>query len=65
MSELHTVYHPRLPGVVRTGLSDAQRESHKASGWRMSPLPETGHGEEPANPRPSGRKNVIETNAAD
>lgn len=59
----HTVYHPRLPGVVRSGLSDEQRESHKASGWRMTPLPEK-VGEEPAAPRPSGRRS-IETDSTD
>lgn len=57
-----TVYHPRLPGVVRTGLSDAQRESHKASGWRMSPLP-TREGAEPADPEQSGSPAVIDTTA--
>lgn len=57
----HTVYHPRLPGVVRSGLSDEQRESHKASGWRMTPLMPEKAGGEPAAPKPSGRKNVIDT----
>ena len=36
MSE-HTVYHPTFPGVARTGLTDEQREAHKAAGWRMTP----------------------------
>lgn len=65
MPELHTVYHPRLPGVIRSGLTDEQRESHKASGWRMTPpLPEKAGGE-PERPRSSAKKNVIETPSED
>lgn len=56
-----TVYHPTFPSVVRTGLTDEQREAHKAAGWRMTPIPADKAGEEPNKPKPSGRKNVIET----
>lgn len=61
----HTVYHPRLPGVVRTGLSDELRERHKAAGWRMTPLMPKKTGDEPEKPRPSGRKNVLDTPSSD
>ena len=60
MSE-HTVYHPTFPTVTRTGLSDAQREAHKAAGWRMTPIPTDKSGDEPEKPKASGRKNVIKT----
>ena len=58
----HTVYHPTFRTVTRTGLSDAQREAHKAAGWRMTPIPadaDTEPGVEPETPKSSGKKNVI------
>ena len=63
MSE-HTVYHPTFRTVTRAGLTDAQREAHKAAGWRMTPIPaadDAPPGGEPEKPKASGRKNVIKT----
>jgi len=33
----HTVYHPRLEGVVRTVADKKSRDAHKGAGWRMTP----------------------------
>lgn len=56
----NTVYHPTFSDVTRQVSTEAEREAHKAAGWRMSPLgepaPEDGPVGEPEAKRNRKRK---------
>ena len=64
MADKSTVYHPVFRDVTREVADDAARESHKAAGWRMTPIPDgKAEADAPKPKAPAARP--VETNAAD